>query len=314
MVKSPIYYNFNDYVTSANVPSVMHVANTQLTKYYQRYLLQKIMSVIDIEGMPDEWDRDYFYYTLLLRGYIAIVDTREFGVIPQECNLRGRNVFYRPTNVIVTNPLITNVLEPRIDEECALIKLMPDYGGIADIVGYYADMLSLTSQSIGTNLINSKFAQVFAAENKNQAESFKEMVDRINAGEPAVFIDKSLFQMDGKPNWQVFTQSLAQNYIGSQLIADLKKIELEFDAEIGLPNANFEKSSHLLEDEVNSNNISTQSKLDLWLDTISKGLDKANELFGLGLSAKARYDIDLITEQEVEDDGESNEDVDSRSD
>lgn len=308
----PFYYQYLDVHNSQFQPNTFHSQNTALTRYFTRYLLQKIMAVLEVEGMPDEWDKDFFLYVLLTNGFIAVVDTPEYGTIPQNCTLSGRNIFYQPASVIVTNPLLKNPIEARIGEECALIKMQPDYGGCLDIVHYYADMLSITSESIGINVINSKLAMVFAAQDKTSAESFKKMYDRLSSGEPAVFIDKKLMGVDGEVAWQTFVQNLGQNYIGDRLLADLKKLENEFCATVGIPNSNYEKNAHVLEDEVNANNADTQTLLQLWLDTMKKGCEDANRLFGLNLSIKARFEEELkedayLEPGEEEEDNESND-------
>ena len=289
----PMYYNLLDYFNSQSQPSTFHSQNTALTKYFQKYLLQKILGVLTIEGAPEEWDLDFVKNVLLLDGFFAIVDTPEFGVIPQPCTLSGRDIFYQPSTVIVTNPLLHSPIEKRIHEECALVKLQPNYGGVWDLISYYADQLSITSEAIGSNLINAKLAMVFAAQDKAQAESFKKMYDRLSSGEPAVFIDKKLKGVDGEVTWETFVQNLGQNYIGNTLLADLKAIENEFCSKVGIPNSNFQKQAHLLESEVQSNNADTQVLLKLWLSTMEKGLDDANKLFGLNLSCKAEFEEEL---------------------
>ena len=292
----PMFYNGLDYFNSQVQPNTFHSQNTKLTRYFQRYLLQKVMSVLECNNMPEEWDSSYFWYVLLTMGFISIIDTPEYGVIPQHCTLKGRNIFYQPASIIVSNPLLKQPLEKRIGEDCALIKMQPDYGGVWDIVSYYADMLAITSESIGINIINSKLAMVFAAQNKASGEAFKKMYDRLSSGEPAVFIDNKLLTKEGAPSWQTFIQNLGQNYIGDTLIADLKKIENEFCSMVGIPNSNFEKNAHLLESEVNSNNQDTVALLNVWLDSMNKGAETANELFGLDLHFKSRFEEELKEE------------------
>lgn len=287
--KPPVYYDTINLYNASVSPSTVHSKNTSLTRYFQRYLLQKVISVFEFEGIPETWNYDYFINTLLIMGYIAVVETDKYGVIPQHCSLYGRDVFYQPSNVVVSNPLIRGILQPRIGEECALIKLQSDYCGVWDKICYYADMLALTSESIATNLVNSKLAFVFASDSKNAAESFKKMYDEVTAGNPAVFVDKALFKEDGEPAWLTFSQNLEQNYISNELLADLHRIINLFNTEIGIPNANFEKSERLITDEVNANNEDTRSQAVVWLESIKKGLDDVRELFGIDIQAHLRY-------------------------
>lgn len=288
----PKPYDFVNMYNSQFSPSTVHVNNTGLAWYFKKYLLQKLISVFEFKGLPEEWAMNYFTYTLFLWGFIAIVDTDKYGVIPQHCGLGGGlNVMYQPRTVIISNPLI-RPFEAVIDKDCALVKMQPDYCGAWDIISYYGDLLALASETASVNLVNSKYSYVFVAESQSQADSFKKLYDEIASGNPAVFADKNLFQEDGKPNWMQFDQNLAQNYIVGDLMADMHRIVNMFNTDIGIPNANYEKSERLITDEVNANNIDTMSKVALWLETIRKGLNKANELYGLNMSVNLRFETE----------------------
>lgn len=289
MSYTPKPYEFVNIYNSQYEPSTVHVKNTGLAWYFKKYLLQKLISVFEFKGMPEEWAMNYFTYTLFTLGYIAIVDTDKYGVIPQHCGLGGKlNVMYQPSTVMIANPLI-RPFEALIDVDCALVKMQPDFCGAWDIISYYGELLALASETASVNLVNSKLSYVFMAESSAQAESFKKLFDELQSGNPAVFSDKDLFQEDGSPNWMQFNQNLGQNYIVNEIMADMHRIVNMFNTDIGIPNANYEKSERLITDEVNANNVDTMSKVTLWHETINKGLAKANELYGLNLSCNLRF-------------------------
>lgn len=291
MVNKMNTYSY-DFINKYNAhikPSTVHSQDNATTWYFRRYLIQKVLSVYEFKGIPTTWSVDYFLYTLFICGYVAIINTDIFGVIPQHCSLFGYDVFYRPTNVNIANPLLRGNLTPRIDVDCALIRLMPDYGSCWDIVAYYADLLALCTESIGANLVNSKLAYVFACDDKTIAESFKKMYDKINEGNPAVFADKKLFSEDGQPLWDTFQNNLKQNYIAKDILEDMTKIDARFCTEIGIPNVNVAKESGVTDNEVEANNIDTKSKAALWLETIREGLKTANDMFGLNITVDFRY-------------------------
>ena len=273
-------------------PSTVHVKNTGLAWYFKRYLIQKVMSAFEFDGIPENWDPDYFKYTLFMWGHVAVINTKPWGVIPQWCSLSGRDVFYRPTTCNISNPLIKGFLTPRIGIQCSLIKMQPDYGGCWDIISYYADLMALTSEAIATNLVNSKLAFVFASESKTIAESFKKLYDNIASGEPAQFIDKKLYSDEGRPLWEMFNNNLRNNYIAGDQLEDLAKIDSRFNTEIGIPNVNIAKSSGVSDQEIMANNIDTQSKVILWRDTIQRGLDQTNKLFGTNITVNLRFDYE----------------------
>ncbi|MBO7247696.1 MAG: hypothetical protein J6V02_05060, partial [Bacteroidaceae bacterium] len=119
--------------------------NTMLQRYFRKYLLQKAISVFKW-SLPDEWDEDYFKYMLYGVGYIAVLNTKSFGVICQSGALGGYNLYYRPSYIIITNPLLNETITANINTDCAIIKLQPDYSSIMDIVGFYADQMALAAE------------------------------------------------------------------------------------------------------------------------------------------------------------------------
>ena len=278
MQNVPFLYDYvNSYNGNIN-PSTLHSADSGLSRYFQRYLLQDVIGVFKWD-LPETWAKDYFLYTLYSYGFVAIIKTDKYGVIPQQCGLRGYDVFYRPTNAVISNPLLRGILEPRIDNQCTIIKLQPDYGGVMDLVTKYADIMALTMQTAACNISASKLAYVFTSDTKAGAEAFKKMYDQIASGNPMVVQDAKLKRSDGSNAWELFTNNLANNYIAGQLLEDLQKWRNMFCTEIGIPNANAEKKERMITDEVNANNVETYTKADLWLEELKKGCEKAVQMF-----------------------------------
>lgn len=285
---APYYYNYINAETSQVTPSTVHVKDSGLCRYFTKYLLQKAMSVFEWD-LPETWNKDYFLYVLYCWGYVAVVNTDKFGVIPQGCGLKGYDVFYAPTHAVIANPLLSGILEPRIGTQCELLKLQPDFSGILDLVGHYAEQMALASQSVSVNLLNSKLSYVFTAKTKALAESLKKMYDQIASGEPAVVIDSRIKNAaDGEETWKAFEQNVGGNYIVTNLLADLRKIEAMFDTEIGIPNANTDKRERLIQDEVNANNIETYSKCAMWLENLQDACKRVNDMFGLSIAVRWR--------------------------
>lgn len=306
-VGAPIYYDHANAAISTNNPNSIHTQNTNLTAYFRRYLLQKAISVFEWT-LPDNWNRDFFLYVLYCWGVVAVIRTDKFGVIPQGCGLRGYNVQYQPTHVIITNPLLRGILEPQIGKQCEIIKLQPDYGGIMDMVNSTAEDMALAAEALSMNLINAKLSYVFAASGKGVAESFKRMYDEVMGGKPAVFMDKELFTEEGKPLWMPWTQDLKQMFISPEIMDTLHEIEARFDQQIGIPSANTDKKERLVVDEVNANNTDTFCKAALWLEELQQCCDRVNKMFYRGrkkLTVKWREIPQDIAGDPAEEGGES---------
>ena len=289
-MEMPIYWNYNMVGNSVIQPSTVRIRGTELHRFFVRYLLQDAISVFKWE-FPLDWDvfTNYFLYGVYSIGYMSILETNKFGVIPQVCGLAGYGICRQPVRTIISNPLINNTLDLVIDKNCVLMRLQPDYGGILDIVNYYADMLALSAEAAGINLLNTHVAYMFGAGNKNAAESIKKLYDRVAEGEPLVVADKALLDDEGELNLQLFQNDVSKTYIVDKLLLDMEKLTNMFRTSIGLNNANTEKRERLLVDEVNANNQAIYSKVELWLDQLKRSCEKVRNMFGINISVDWRY-------------------------
>ena len=284
----PYSYEMINLFNSSYSPSTLHTKNTQMFMFFKKYLLEKVMSVFEFE-LPEMWDKNYFLYSLFLNGYLAVVNTDKFGVICQHCGLRGYNIYYNPTHAIIVNPLLTGILEPKIDTQCSLIRLQPDYSGVSDIVNYYADNMAMTAESCEMNIMNSKLSFLFAVRGKSQAESMKKILDEVMRGELGVFYDEKLKIGDGDIPLNFFNNDLKKNFIAPELQDTLRRWEEMFCNEVGIPNTRSDKKERMIVDEVNSNNIECFTKVELWLETLKEGVEKTNRMFNLNLNVKLRH-------------------------
>ena len=287
----PKEYEFINLYNANRNPSSIHTRNTALFNYFVRYLLKKVISVLDFTDYPDTWSMNYFKYVLFGYGYVAIFDTKEYGVIPQQCMISDtRTIFYQPKEAIITNPVFNQSKRLKIGSECELLKLQPDYTSIMDIVTTYADLMAICLETAGINLINSKTSMIFFADSKTTAESYKKVFDKINSGEPMAVVDKKLQHEDGTRNWEIFTQNVGQNYITSNILDDMKTLEDQFNTKVGIPNANTQKRERLISSEVMANDVDTKALVNLWLDTLNDDILKVNKRYNLNLKVKYRYD------------------------
>lgn len=285
----PASYDYINFYNASFEPSTVHVKNTGLARFFNRYLIQKAISAFEWDGLPEHWARDYFLYSLFIFGHVAVIETDTAGIIPQHCGLYGYDVQYQPTHATIANPLLRGIRQPRIGVECEVIKLQPDFGGIWDLVSFYSDMLALSAETAGVNLVNSKLAYVFAAKNKASAESLKKLYDNIASGQPAQVIDKDLLDENGNMTWQMFNQDLKQNYIAGQVLQDMIQWDCRYNTEIGIPNVNIAKLSGVSPREVDANDTDTRSKARLWETTMKTGVEKVNRMFGLNISVRYKY-------------------------
>ena len=290
MVDLPMFYDYQNAVQSMIQPGEIHSQQTGLVRYFRRYLLERAISVFKWT-MPDHWIRPYVLYTLYSIGFMAVINSEKFGVIPQHCGLSGRGVQYEPTHCVISNPLLPYEQPLRIGEDCALLQLRPDYGGILDLVNSYAEHMALTSELFSLNTLNSRLSYVFGASDKRAAESFKKAMDQLYSGSPMVVIDKGLMTDDGSPTWQLLLQNIQQNYVAGDVLENLRKLECKFDNEIGVPaNLATAKKERTISAEVEANDAETYGRAAQWLEFLQAGCKQARDLYGIDLDVGWRID------------------------
>lgn len=294
-MKPPFTYDYLNSVDSQIPNSFLHIHNTGVSRFFKRLLMLDTLSVFEWK-LPESWDSDYFRFVLMGFGWICIFKTDQFGIIPQWATLSGLNVFYRPTRAIVTNPLI-NSRELDINRNCVILKLSPDYKGLADVVDYYGDLLALCYESLSINILNSRLSYVIGVNSKAEADTFKVLYDEIASGKPAVVRrENKINQNLGKSfndQWQTLLQNIGQNFIAPEMLDSLNQIRDEFLTVIGIPNLSERKKERVNTIDSERNSFETKTKIDLWLEELQDGIDKAVKMFpelSGNLSVKKRFE------------------------
>lgn len=306
---APLNYDQINAIEGQYIPSMVKSFNNKVFIFWERALFQRAASVIDFNGLPDTWEgtrKDFFIYCLFKFGFIGVMDTKDYGLIFQPGTLMGYDLYYQPTKFIIANPHITiETKEFTIGEDAELIKLTPDYMGIWDIISYYAEKLATLDNAINMSLINNKFAFMLAAKNKQASEAFKKMIDKVNAGEPAVIYDQKLVndQQDKTEPWQLWSRDhMKENYLTTMQLADFNTILHNFDKEIGIPTIPVEKKERMITDEAQSTVIDAISRSEIWLETLESSLNIVNAKYNLNITAERHFKTEEVSEDERKDD------------
>ena len=289
----PILYRPMNLAQSTRSPQGVRLLDNETTAFYSRYLMKRAISGLVFE-IPDEWDENYFQYTLFGWGFGAVLDLPRYGISFQGGNLFGRNLYYQPTRFITANPLIRTPSNGwKVHEEAVVLKLQPDYTGLFDVVTAFAQRLALAYEAWQMNTQNSKLAYVLGVDNKAQKATFDRLFDKIQSGQPAAVTGTNLIdKKTGKPLWFSFSNDLRANYIAPDITEDMRAVMNEFDSFVGIPaNSNAQKRERQIVDEVNANNVETDTILDLIVRTLGRDMAEANRKFGLNLSVKKRYPL-----------------------
>lgn len=314
----PLNYDQITSIQGSIFPVSVKSYNNVSFAYWERSLFQRMCSVFDFK-LPEEWQgtvSDFFYWCLFRFGFVMISRSDEFGYFFQPATVKGFNLYYQPVSVIVANPERKISGEYAIGSECEVLKLTPDFFGAWDIIVYYAEKLSQLDTAINTNLINSKIPYLLAAKNKASAEALKTMMDRVNRGEPAIYLDKCITndrQDKDSPFQFLQLPDVAGNYIAPQQLIDLQTLLNSFDAEIGIPTVPYQKKERMVTDEANSRSRDAVSRITVWQRSLDASIIKINNLYpDLDISYEIRKDIReaLDATEGGEADGNSEDDAD----
>ena len=286
------YFDQN-YYDGTRAPSPVH-NNSAAFWFWCRALYQRAASTIEFK-LPKSWNRarDLFEAILFNRGYLAVFNTKEYGVTFQPCTLYGYDWFYQPTQAVISNPKLSKTFT--IGEDCSLIKLTPDWRGIYDIIFYSAERLATLDSAINMAITNSKFAYVLGAKNKASSAAIKMIFDKINKGESTIVYDQRLTEGLGDESPFEFLDrgNLKNSYITTELLNDFQTILNQFDTEIGIPTIPAEKRERMISDEANSKFADASSRITLWDECLSNSIDEVNRMFGTSISYKFKY-LDMM--------------------
>lgn len=294
---APYSYQEINAIDGTYTPSETHDADDYTYWYWFRSLFQRAASTLEFE-FPEKFtaeEKDFFYYCLLKYGFVCVFNSENFGLSFNPCTVYGFDLYYQPTNAIVTNPAITESLDMKIHEECELIKLTPDYLGVFDVIDYYATKLSNMSCSIDMTVENSKTAFVLAGKTKSAISTLKKIVDKISKGITTIVADARVTNPheDVEPfTW--LTRNAKDSYVGTDLLQDMQTILNMFDREIGIPTIPYQKKERMVEFESKSAMIDSSSRLSTWIRTLEASLQSVNAMFGTSFSVEARIDLDSL--------------------
>ena len=271
----PFNYEQLNVIAGTYTPNYVKPCDNKSYMYWERSLFQRALSVIRIDGLPDDWDenvRNFLFWCLFRIGFVACFNSAKYGVAFQPCTLKGYDFYYQFTEAIVTNPTFKRTFT--IHKDCEILKIAPDYMGIWDIISRYAERLSALDPAIEMSIENSKYSNVWGARNKAGAKFLEKMVDKIQRGEPSVIFDTSLLIPIDKVTKDDIVVNLSQKdikntYLGTQLLQDFATILNEFDTEIGIPTLPYQKKERMVTDEAESKQEDATSRSKIWVDTLN---------------------------------------------
>lgn len=252
------------------------------TGFYSEYLWRLFLGAVHVE-VPEHWNIDYVRRALFLGGAFCITEWK--GVlIPAAFNVTQRNVWKYPLEIQSRDEVAFGYRKPGTD--AAIVYLNDSWSGttyaygVDDTIQIFAEKLANADGAIDVNLLNSRAAFIFQADNQPEASTLKALFTKIMNGEPAVFWRKQKKPLPNEDNALPITVlPVKQNYVADLIQQEKRAIVDEYLTMIGVNNSNTEKKERLLVDEVNANNPEIAASVALWQDNIDRCLEQARKLY-----------------------------------
>lgn len=280
---------------------------------YFDMLVNKVCNLFKWENLPETVDERFLMVNLMLTGRVCWFD-HNGRIYALNGNWGGEpNVYYRPTQFIVANPVIGSktltVLNKdgsnSIDRLDGIIMPLTDAdyfndaerGGLYRLIYQTAGLLADNISSLNVSQINGRVSQIWTADNDAMARTVEEVVRDIYEGHPYRVVSQDILN---KVN-AVPTAQTGQSNTLLNLIEAHQYILASFYNEIGIPS-----QWNMKRERVNTAETELMTgSLDVSVYNMEKNLknavEKINELFGTDISVRFNEEI---KEDEVEPDQE----------
>lgn len=299
--------NFNKYQTNRTFIDILN------------HIMNLAVNTFEWEGLPETADEKYIEKSLLFNGNIAMGKDKDLGLITLPFNASNNvNIYGDPTTITLNglggyNKEFIPYMRGSNDEELHVNAVRgydnPNgYPAISRILDAAA-RLTEVKRTMDITVKKLKNPYLFIGD-KSQTDSLKKMLRSVENNEEAILvgdrIDVSSFRAE-------------DIHIDTQVIEELwnqyMRLYNEVLDSLGInTNPNFDKNSGVSADEVQSNNQSVTSNLDIRLRSRERFCEDVNALFDLNMSVKIRHqemvedygldDNETETEDNNEKDGE----------
>lgn len=280
---------------------------------YFDMLVNKVCNLFKWENLPETVDERFLMVNLMLTGRVCWFD-HNGRIYALNGNWGGEpNVYYRPTQFIVANPVIGSktltVLNKdgsnSIDRLDGIIMPLTDAdyfndaerGGLYRLIYQTAGLLADNISSLNVSQINGRVSQIWIADNDAMARTVEEVVRDIYEGHPYRVVSQDILnKVNAVPAAQTGQSNTLLNLIEAH-----QYILASFYNEIGIPS-----QWNMKRERVNTAETELMTgSLDVSVYNMEKNLknavEKINELFGTDISVRFNEEI---KEDEVEPDQE----------
>lgn len=268
----------------------------RLINYYTNLAL----NIYKWDNLPEGLESRFIEKALFNHGQAFFTEDILYGYMCLPCGNSGNfNIYGEPTDVITYGFNFTKNYP--VGEGILIVNNDLKTPTKAHIL-YYAQRMNEIDKALNQNLRQQKFPYIFVT-NKDSQTSMKAMWKKIENGEDALFIDKSLLELDQKGINVVPTLS---PFLLDKLHTYKLNLERELLTFLGL-NCVAEKTERLIASEANSNDEHILVMEDVGYKNRLLACQAINEKYGLNITVEKTTDKLLYNHLALQSHAESGE-------
>ena len=269
---------------------VSNIDKAQLTNYYYKMLLNRVINMFTWENLPDTIDEQVMNFWLFVTGRVVFTEFNgklyalngNYGGYPNE--------YYLPTEFVVANPILGSKNVKLDVDGVAMFNSDTDKyptqtitGGLYPILTLTANMLADCVVTISSALKNGRVQTAFVCTDDTVKIAGEKVLKQLYNGNPAVMIDDTILNCI-TPIKMADNTSVAT--ILQQTVETYQFWLANFYNSIGV-NANFNmKRERLNTAEVNINDSALFVNVVNMLNNRQQAIKKINKMFGTGISVR----------------------------
>ena len=268
---------------------------SSLYRFYFDFILRLLYRVILFDNVPDTINETFMKLILYTQGKICFLRGDLIGEGEQLLALNCAranipDVYYIPSNVLVTNPRLKKSYNLKRGVECELVYLseadqynLTDInGGLYSLIERTATMLADNDISINISQKNTRLVNLVSGDTQNTVDSIKAVIASMYEGDPTIVVKSSLIdKLQGIP----ILQNQSNNNL-VELIQTQQYILSHFYEQIGITTHDQMKRERLVTAEINDNLDLALFNIDDILISLQDGLQRVNEMFDTDISAR----------------------------
>lgn len=264
--------------------------------YWFNKLLNIMLQIFEYEGLPSSIPKRELEIPLLLDGYVGIFNTKKYGLVASRIEPYGQDKYYNPIAYTYAQPEIGSgnikigidgVIIYNSELQHNAYEFDTD-GGAYTFLKRYARMLADIDSTISNYMVDIRDTEYAVAKNDAIKQSLEAYFLNKQAGKRTVITDDlimSAFESIQRP------QRSSADRINDLLLAKDKILE-QFWRDLGVRFSN-QKKAQVTEDEVEANTQLLVLSKDDMLEERKAGYDRANDLFGTGITVKINKKFDI---------------------